>query len=60
MIPTQSPNLIVKNANSGGVVDNAGTGTFELARVNGTGTVNCKYVIVPASPNSWNFEIVNS
>lgn len=59
VIPTQSPNLIVKNANSGGVVDNAGTDTFELARVNGTGTVNCKYVIVPASSNAWNFEITN-
>lgn len=59
VIPTQSPNLIVKNANSGGTVDNAGSGTFELARVNGTGTVNCKYVIVPASPNAWNFEITN-
>jgi hypothetical protein len=60
VIPTQSPNLIVKDANNGGVVDNAGTGTFELARVNGTGTVNCKYVIVPASSNTWNFEITNS
>ena len=60
VIPTQSPNLIVKDANSGGVVDNAGTGTFELARVNGSGTVNCKYVIVPASSNAWNFEITNS
>lgn len=59
VIPTTSPNLIVKNANSGGTVDNAGSGTFELARVNGTGTVNCKYVIVPASPNAWNFEITN-
>lgn len=59
VIPTQSPNLIVKNANSGGTVDNAGSGTFELARVNGTGTVNCKYVIVPASSNAWNFEITN-
>ena len=60
VIPTTSPNLIVKNANSGGTVDNAGSGTFELARVNGIGTVNCKYVIVPASPNAWNFEITNS
>lgn len=59
VIPTQSPNLIVKDANSGGVVDNAGSGTFELARVNGAGTVNCKYVIVPASSNAWNFEITN-
>lgn len=59
VIPTQSPNLIVKDANSGGVVDNAGTGTFTLRRVNDTGDVNCKYVIVPASPNAWNFEITN-
>lgn len=60
VIPTTSPNLIVKNANSGGTVDNAGSGTFELARVNGTANINCKYVIVPASPNAWNFEITNS
>ena len=63
VIPTQSPNLIVKNANSGGTVDNDGSGTFDMARVNGSGgdsAVHCKYVIVPASRNSWNFEIVNS
>lgn len=60
VIPTTSPNLIVKNANSGGTVDNAGSGTFEIARVNGSANINCKYVIVPASPNSWNFEITNS
>jgi hypothetical protein len=59
VIPTTSPNLIVKNANSGGTVDNAGSGTFELARVNGTATLNCKYIIVPASSNAWNFEITN-
>ena len=59
VIPTTSPNLIVKNYNSGGTVDNAGSGTFELARVNGTATLNCKYVIVPASSNAWNFEITN-
>ena len=59
VIPTTSPNLTVKNYNSGGTVDNAGSGTFELARVNGTATLNCKYVIVPASSNAWNFEITN-
>ena len=59
VIPTTTPNLIVKNANSGGTVDNAGSGTFELARVNGTATLNYKYVIVPASSNAWNFEITN-
>lgn len=60
VIPTTSPNLIVKNANSGGTVDNAGSGTFEIARVNETANINCKYVIVPASSNAWNFEITNS
>lgn len=59
VVPTTSPNLIVKNANSGGTVDNAGSGTFEIARVNGSANINCKYVIVPASPNAWNFEITN-
>ena len=59
VIPTTSPNLIVKNANSGGTVDNAGSGTFEMARVNGTADLNYKYVIVPASSNAWNFEITN-
>ena len=60
VVPTTSPNLIVKNANSGGTVDNAGSGTFEIARVNGSANINCKYVIVPASSNAWNFEITNS
>lgn len=59
VIPTTNPNLIVKNANSGGTVDNAGSGTFEMARVNGTANLNYKYVIVPASSNAWNFEITN-
>ena len=59
VIPTTSPNLIVKNANSGGTVDNAGAGTVEIARVNGTADLNYKYVIVPASSNAWNFEITN-
>ena len=59
VIPTTSPNLIVKNANSGGTVDNAGSGTFEIARVNGSANINCKYVVVPASSNAWNFEITN-
>ena len=60
VIPSTSANLIVKNANSGGTVENAGSGTFTLRRVNDTGDVNCKYVIVPASSNSWYFEITNS
>lgn len=59
VIPATSPNLIVKNANSGGTVDNAGSGTFEMARVNSSENINCKYVVVPASPNAWNFEIIN-
>lgn len=60
VVPTTSVNLIVKNANSGGTVEAAGSGTFTINRVNNTGTVDCKYIIVPASSNSWNFEIVNS
>lgn len=59
VIPSTSANLIVKNANSGGTVEAAGSGTFTINRVNNTGTVDCKYIIVPASSNSWNFEIVN-
>jgi hypothetical protein len=59
VIPTTSPDLIVKNANSTGIVDNDGLGTFELARVNDSATLNYKYVIVPASSNAWNFEITN-
>jgi hypothetical protein len=60
VVPNTSVSLIVKNANSGGTVDNAGAGTVEIARVNGTADLNYKYVIVPASSNAWNFEIVNS
>jgi hypothetical protein len=60
VIPSTSANLIVKNANSGGTVENAGSGTFTMRRKNDTGDVNCKYVIVPASSNSWYFEITNS
>lgn len=60
VVPNTSVSLIVKNANSGGTVDNAGAGTVEIARVNGTANLNYKYVIVPASSNAWNFEIVNS
>ena len=60
VIPNTSVELIVKNANSSGTVENAGLGTFSIPRVNGSGNVDCKYVIVPASSNSWYFEIVNS
>ena len=59
VVPNTGVNLVVKNANSGGIVSNAGSGTFEISRVNGTANVNCKYVIVPASSISWNFEIQN-
>lgn len=59
VVPNTSVSLIVKNANSGGTVDNAGAGTVEIARVNGTADLNYKYVIVPASSNAWNFEITN-
>ena len=55
--------LIVKNANSGGTIDvpSSDKGSdLQIARVNGSGSDYYSWVIVPASPNSWTFKIVNS
>lgn len=58
-----SYDFIVKNAASGGIisVDSSDMGkNLVINRVNGTGTDNYSWIIVPESPNSWTFEIVNS
>ena len=55
--------LIVKNANSGGTIDvpSSDKGSdLQITRVNGSGSDYYSWVIVPASPNSWTFKIVNS
>lgn len=55
--------LIVKNANSGGTIDVPSTDKgfdLEIERVNESGSDYYSWVIVPASPNSWNFKITNS
>lgn len=58
-----SYNFIVKNASSGGVisVNSSDMGkNLTINRVNGSGTDNYSWIIVPASPNSWTFRIENS
>lgn len=52
--------LIVKNAATGGVVTGCAIGTVTIERVNETDSDTYTYVIVPASPNSWDFKITNS
>lgn len=55
--------LIVKNANSGGTIDvpSSDKGSdLVITRANHSGTDYYSWVIVPASSNSWNFQIVNS
>lgn len=55
--------LIVKNANSGGTIDvpSSDKGSdLVITRVNHSGTDFYSWIIVPASSNSWNFQIVNS
>jgi hypothetical protein len=54
--------LIVKNASSGGTIDvpSSDKGSdLQITRVNGSGSDYYSWVIVPASPNSWTFKIVN-
>ena len=56
-------NLVVKNANSGGTIDvpNSGKGSdLQITRVNNTGSDYYSWIIVPASSNSWYFQITNS
>lgn len=55
-----SRTLIVKNAATGGVISGCQTGTATIQRVNGSGSDTYSWVIVPASPNSWDFKITNS
>ena len=55
--------LIVKNANSGGTIEISSSdkgSDLQITRVNGSGSDYYSWVIVPASPNSWTFKIVNS
>lgn len=55
--------LIVKNANSGGTIDvpSSDIGSdLVITRANHSGTDYYSWIIVPASSNSWNFQIVNS
>ena len=56
-------NLIVKNAKSGGTIDipTSDKGTCIVPQENGVGDGNTySWVIVPASPNTWYFQIANS
>lgn len=58
-----SVSLIVKNANSGGTIDVANTdkgSDLQITRVNGSGSDYYSWVIVPASSNTWYFQITNS
>ena len=55
--------LIVKNAKSGGTIDipSSDKGTCIVPQENGVGDGNTySWVIVPASPNTWYFQITNS
>lgn len=55
-------NLIVKNAKSGGTIDipNTDKGTCTVPQENGQGSNTYSWVIVPASNNTWYFQITNS
>ena len=54
--------LIVKNAKSGGTIDipNTDKGTCTVPQENGQGSNTYSWVIVPASSNTWYFQITNS
>lgn len=54
--------LIVKNAKSGGTIDipSSDKGTCIVPQENGQGSNTYSWVIVPASPNTWYFQITNS
>lgn len=55
-------NLIVKNAKSGGTIDIPASdkGTCIVPQENGQGSNTYSWVIVPASSNTWYFQITNS
>ena len=59
VVPNTNVNLIVKNAKSGNPISGCTVDTVTINRVNGTGTVSCKYVIVPYGAAAWTFEITN-
>ncbi len=59
VVPNTNINLIVKNAKSGNPISGCTVDTVTINRVNGTGTVSCKYVIVPYGAAAWTFEITN-
>lgn len=55
--------LIVKNANSGGVINIPSSDKgldLQITRVNNSGSDYYSWIIVPASSNSWTFQITNS
>lgn len=55
--------LIVKNANSGGTISvpSSDKGSdLQISRVNGAGSDYYSWIIVPASPDTWYFQIVNN
>lgn len=54
--------LIVKNAKSGGVIDvpTSDKGIATVPQENGVGSNTYSWVIVPASSNTWYFQITNS
>ena len=59
VVPNTNVNLIVRNAKSGNPISGCTVDTVTVNRVNGTGTVSCKYVIVPYGAAAWTFEITN-
>ena len=59
VVPNTNVNLIVKNAKSGNPISGCTVDTVAINRVNNTGTVSCKYVIVPSGATAWTFEITN-
>ena len=59
VVPDTNVNLIVRNAKSGNPISGCTVDTVTINRVNGTGTVSCKYVIVPYGTAAWTFEITN-
>lgn len=55
-----SVNLVVRHAETNGVISGCTTGTVTLNRVNGSGSDSYSYVIVEKSASAWNFKITNS
>lgn len=56
-----TPNLVVHNAKSGGVVDSYAKGTISVPQENDKNKTNTySYIVVPKSSNTWYFTIENS